>query len=650
VEPTKTNAYRPDVDGLRAIAVISVVLFHISKGLVPGGFAGVDIFFVISGYLITLLIYSQMQSGKFSLKDFYKRRINRIAPALFALIASVLVVGLIIFSPADLTRLVKSGLYASGGLSNIFFWRHYGSYFSFGVDEAPLLHTWSLGVEEQFYIIWPLGLWALTRIKSTYRFILIGIAMFATIAISALGVRMATSASYYLLPTRAFELLIGGALALFFSHSPRPLKRKESNMLSVLGGILLMGSLALLNDKVAFPGINAVYPCIGTAMLIAAGTNRNSWAARTLSCKPLVFFGLISYSLYLWHWPLIAFANYLDFPIRGLSAAAFFALSVFLGWLSWQFVEKPFRNSGHEMAFRAVTLRRFIAPAGAIGLFTILITQSSGLPSRFDPRVPEYESIILSAPNELRPKCHSPAFYYDRKPEASCVLGVVERDPTILMIGDSYANHFTGMVDVLAKADNVTVTDYTMDGCPPIKGMSFGNQVSLAEKCKARNEINYNYISSKGFKYVILSSSWSRVSSENDLDKLKAGLTESIAAIVAAGSKPIIIINNERTENANCPVRRLLSGSRTNCDKRQDEHQMRNELFAAVRTRFPELTFVDPNLAICSNGICHTMLGNVPLYRDGSHLNEHGSRAIGKALVEKHVHLVVQGDPMAQLP
>lgn len=640
----KQVAYRPDIDGMRAIAVLSVVLFHIKKSLMPGGYAGVDIFFVISGYLITLLIYGQITAGTFTFSDFYKRRINRIAPALFVLIAGVSAIGLFILSPADLTRTFKSATYSSVGLSNIFFWREYGSYFSSGIDEAPLLHTWSLSVEEQFYVIWPLILLIVARLRPAYRNSVIGIGVFAALVLSELGTRNAASASYYLLPTRFFELLIGGALAIYFFHRKAPLGERMSNILGASGLVLTFGSLYFLNEKVSFPGLNALYPCMGAAFLIAAGENTNSLTARLLAFKPLVSVGLISYSFYLWHWPLIAFTHYLGIPIDVLTGTALFLLSMGLGWASWKFVELPFRRSGGTMLFRSVVGYRYLVPVAAIVLAFVGVSQSQGVPGRFDPRVPQYERIIATAPNELRPECHSSTFFYDRKPAASCLLGAPNKEPEVLLIGDSFANHFTGMIDILAKNDQVAVRDYTMDGCLPVKGMGFGAQESYARKCKARNNFAYDYISASKYKYVILAGSWPVTGTREEFAALGKGLDDAISTVIAAGAKPIIILANESTGNANCPVRRLLSRSTANCDKKQEAHQIRDDLFAELKVKFPEISFVDPNQAICDGGICHSMLEGTPLYRDGDHLNDVGSRVIGQALVEKNVHLVARRD------
>lgn len=636
--------YRPDIDGLRAIAVLSVLLFHIDKNLVPGGYAGVDVFFVISGYLITLLIYGQMHRGDFNFADFYRRRINRIVPALFGVIGGVVIAGMAIISPLDLIRLVKSGVSAALGISNVFIWREYGNYFSSGVEEAPLLHTWSLGVEEQFYVVWPIALLFIHRLKPAMRAILIAVLLAGTFFISEFGVRNAASASYYLLPTRFFELLIGGGLAMYLFHRSEPFSRSAANLAGLIGLALTFGCFWMLKGTSAFPGINALYPCLGAALLIAAGTRTDTWTARVLGSKPLVFVGLISYSLYLWHWPIIAFIHYRAIPVDLTVGTIVFFGSLVVGWLSWKFIEVPFRRRGHASSFLSVFGWRYAMPLAAVALISLTIIKMHGLPSRFDPRIGNYEKIIATAPNELRSDCHSPTIMYERKPSPSCVLGKEGKPAEALLIGDSFANHFTGMVDVLAKQDNIAVSDYTMDGCMPVQGMGFGAVPAYAEKCKKRNEFNYKFISEHKYKYVILAGSWPNEGSGEMFSGLTAGFERSIASIVASGAEPVVILNNQGTDNANCPIRRLMAGSVESCDRARTTSNAQQKMFSTLKAKFPQLSFVDPNIAICKEGICHSMLGDTPLFRDGEHLNDVGSRLIGKVLLQNGVHLTAVGN------
>jgi peptidoglycan/LPS O-acetylase OafA/YrhL len=287
--------YRPDIDGLRAIAVLSVLFHHLIPSILPGGFVGVDIFFVISGFLITSLVYKEACNGTFSFKQFYKRRINRIAPALVTVSAATLLVGTVALSPTDLVQLAKSAIFAMVGLSNVFIWRAYGNYFSANTAEAPLLHTWSLGVEEQFYLIWPLLILLLMKFSSRYMLGTLAIFTVGAIALSQMGVNIAASASYYLFPARVFELMIGGLLALILAYK-RPESCHYSALCSLIGFSLIGGSLFWLNKESAFPGIDALWPCLGSALLIWAGNSSGS-SSWVLTCRPMVFLGLITLPL-----------------------------------------------------------------------------------------------------------------------------------------------------------------------------------------------------------------------------------------------------------------------------------------------------------------------------------------------------------------
>jgi peptidoglycan/LPS O-acetylase OafA/YrhL len=642
------SEYRPDIDGLRAIAVVPVVLFHLDKTLIPGGFVGVDIFFVISGYLITSILYAQMRNASFRFSDFYRRRINRIIPALLVVIISVLLFGVLAIAPADLEKLFKGAVAATAAVSNLYFWREYGNYFNSGINEAPLLHTWSLSVEEQFYFIWPVILFGLARLKGASKWAIVIGGLVLAFVISEIGIRSAASASYYLLPTRFFELAIGSSLAIFAVDRSAPFNRRWSTIFGIVGFALVFGSMFLLSEASPFPGINALYPCVGTALLIAAGSYSQNFTVRMLSLKPIVGIGLISYSLYLWHWPLIAYANYFDVKITLFHGTIIFFASILLAWLSWKYVEVPFRRSGSTMTFTMTALRRYMCPVAAIFIVSIFVVRSGGFPSRFDPQVVAYEKIIGTAPEKLHELCHSPNIFYQRAPHPSCILGASSRQADMFLIGDSFANHFTGMVDVLAKQDGFTVMHYTMDGCLPVKNVGFGTGASYIEKCRSRNNFSYQFIASHKFKYVLLGGGWPNDGPSENFVQLQKGLRDSISSILSAGAKPIIILSNQGTSSAECPIRRLIMGVSKNCERTPQPNGKQWRMFQSLRREFPDLIFIDPNKVICGKSTCHSIIGKVPLYRDSSHLNDIGSRLIGRMLVEKGIHLT-QGDASPSL-
>lgn len=618
------DGYRADIDGLRALAVTAVFLHHLNTNFLPGGYVGVDIFFVISGYLITRQIEAEIRDGTFSISSFYKRRINRIIPALFTVIATSAIIGWFVLSPVDLTRFAKSAVSAIGGFSNIFFWKEYGSYFSPHVDEAVLLHTWSLGVEEQFYVIWPLLLIAVLHIHTKIRKVILGAIFCLAFFLSAWFVTIAPSPSYYLLPTRFFELMIGGMLALLAVRL-KPSSAEGATAQSAIGLLLIFGSMAFLDKTSAFPGVNAMWPCLGAALLIWSGRTNNRLLF-VLANRPTVFVGLVSYSLYLWHWPLISYANYLNIDITTSAGAAIVILALVLAILTWRYIEGPFRKSGYILTFKTVALRRFVLPsimliAGATATFL-----AAGFPNRFDEHVAEFERITETQPQRLRSGCHVQA-----RLQASslglekCRLGVLDAEIDGVLIGDSYANHFTGMMDELSIIQGIALADHTLDACPPILGYETKDKF-YASPCKTRNEANYRMIADRKFKNVVLAGHWP--------DDIEVGrkMIDSVKKILTSGAKVTIILSNQVIKGAStCATRNFMYHISANCSAKQEDAPA---YIAEVIATFPSVHLIDPNTVMCLNRICQTVLEDVPLYRDDGHLNDVGSRLIGRSLAK----------------
>ncbi len=622
--------YRPDIDGLRAIAVLSVVLHHLSPTLLPGGFIGVDIFFVISGFLITSHIYKEVLEKKFTIKRFYKRRINRIVPALVTVLIVTLTVGVILLSPTDLIRLVRSAIYSVFGVSNVFFWRDYGNYFNANSAEAPLLHTWSLGVEEQFYVVWPFIVMLLVKLNRRL-LVIIGVTALLTlgaIAVSQIAATTVASASYFLLPTRFFELMIGGLLAFILSQEHKH-SRTYSTLSYMIGFMLIGGSLFWLNNSSIFPGLNAVWPCLGAALIIWAGKHHGK-ATRILTNRPIVFIGLISYSLYLWHWPIIAYLNYINVAITPVIGTALVFSSIFLAWLSWKYVEIPMRRSGIELSFGQVFTRRFVVPAMLVLAVTGLTIFSKGFPQRFDAHVADFEVALTAQPELLRSGCHVPTALYNTSPDTNkCRLGAKKDQLDGILIGDSLANHFTGMVDVMAKTENLAIMDFTMDGCPPILGYDTGKAPAYVEKCIKRNEVAYALAAKK--QKVILAGNWP---DEPNVGKL---VMASIDKLLSAGASITMIIKNQSIEHAdNCVIRNLMYHRAQDCS---GELQDAPYYFKEIHQKYPQVSFIEPNAVICKGKKCSPIVDDTLLYRDSLHLNDIGSRLIGENLLRMGVKI-----------
>ncbi len=346
---TGSLVYRRDIDGLRSVAVMGVVFFHAFPDCLPGGFVGVDVFFVISGFLISGLILRDVRQGQFSVTSFYSRRILRIFPALTVVLATCLAFGSYVLFPDEYRQLAKHAIGGAASVSNLVLLRETG-YFDAAAQSKPLLHLWSLGIEEQFYIIWPLFL--LLICKCTKRIMApIWAVAIISFALNVLFIAKSQSATFYLPATRAWELMVGAALAGLPPRNPA-LRRKGQfliDSMAAIGLMLITLSLFFLDDKTPFPGWPALLPTSGAALVIWAGPS--AWLNRTmLSSRPAVTVGLISYPLYLWHWPVLVYMKLItdsDFTVsanefRFSKSVALLAI-IALAWATWRFVETPIR-------------------------------------------------------------------------------------------------------------------------------------------------------------------------------------------------------------------------------------------------------------------------------------------------------------------
>lgn len=372
--------YRPEIDGLRALAVIPVILFHAGFHIFSGGFVGVDVFFVISGYLITSIILVEMEQGRFSLVNFYERRARRIMPVLFFVMAACFPFAWLYLMPVDMKDFIQSILAVSTFSSNILFWLE-SDYFDTAAELKPLLHTWSLAVEEQYYIFFPLFLMFTWRMGKTWIVTVLFVVFLLSLGLGQWGAYHMPSASFYLLPTRGWELLIGVFAAFYLSrHTPNMTNVSLNNILSFSGLALICYAIFVYDESIPFPGFYALVPTVGTVLIIVFA-QQGTLVNRILSLKPFVGIGLISYSAYLWHQPIFAFVKYRSFTEPALGVMLSLCLGVLvLAYLSWRFVEKPFRN-------KTAYSRRFVFTFTGVttSLFLIggsLLNLSDGFKSR----------------------------------------------------------------------------------------------------------------------------------------------------------------------------------------------------------------------------------------------------------------------------
>ncbi|MNF85798.1 hypothetical protein D3C84_682090 [compost metagenome] len=334
----------------------------------------------------------------------------------------------------------------------------------------------------------------------------------------------------------------------------------------------------------------------------------------------------------MWHWPLIAFLNYVEIPIDLPVGALLMAASVLLSWLSWRYVEVPFRRTGASLHFARVFTRRFALPALGLAVLAGLSLQFNGFPQRFNADVSALEAMTLNKPAEVRSGCHVPNALYQTEPNEHCRLGATKDELDGIMIGDSFANHFTGMVDILARPNNIMLMDYTMDSCPPILGYTAEMPPVYAAHCAKRNERVFSLIEQHKYRYVVLAAIWPKDERARDL------VEASLRRVVENSGQVIVILSNQHIEKAaSCPIRRLMFGNERNCSVARSAPA---PYWADVRARFPQIRFIDPNQVICPAGVCSPIIEGQLLYLDDSHLNEVGSRFIGRTLLERGFSLL----------
>ncbi|MHC0052528.1 acyltransferase family protein [Actibacterium sp. D379-3] len=401
--PVPSNAsrfieFRPDIDGMRAIAVLSVVVFHMGFSVFSGGYVGVDVFFVISGYLITQDIVNRIAQGRFSLVEFYMRRVRRIFPALFVVLSVSVVAALLILLPSELTRFAKSLIGASMSVSNIVFYRR-DSYFGVTSEESPLLHTWSLGVEEQFYLLWPILLILVIRsIGSRYLLPVMAAVILISLVASQALLDTNPTFSFYMLPTRAWELAIGGVLSALVNAKPW-LNRYFAGAIVGMGLGALSYSVFFYTSLTRFPGLSALVPCLGAVAIIYGGQFENPISS-IIASRPMTFIGRLSYPLYLVHWPIIVFWELASPREIGLATQILQIVLMFLAaYLILIFVEPPFRRRSATKSKLIFWGTVALVPVIATGFLAVALIKTGGPTSapghaRLDPPSQRRESRV----------------------------------------------------------------------------------------------------------------------------------------------------------------------------------------------------------------------------------------------------------------
>lgn len=453
--------YRPEIDGLRALAVVPVVLFHAGFPGPSGGHIGVDVFFVISGFLITSIILKDLEVGKFSFSNFYERRARRILPLLFCVLIVCLPLAWLLMTPLDLKQFGQSLSSTVLFSSNIIFWRQSG-YFDLPAETKPLLHTWSLSLEEQYYIFFPMLLSLGHRYARRFLWPSILTVTALSFGIAIYAGHFYPNAAFFLLPSRGWELLLGATLAFPQIKNHLKLSVNWKQFLSVLGLVMVLASYWLFDTYSLHPGILTLLPTLGTVLLLGTADSK-TWVGRFLSIPPLVGIGLISYSLYLWHQPVLVFARlyYADHLSLWASTLAI-VISCILSCITWKFVEGPMRD---KKTISISLLAKILITTGILlASFGAYIFFQNGIPKRFNFQVQKVLSAERSRASDLLTRDGKSCF--NRSPEEACVIGAAGVQETLAVLGDSHASALTLSIDQALRKQNLAGIDFTQSGCP----------------------------------------------------------------------------------------------------------------------------------------------------------------------------------------
>ncbi len=489
VAKTGLTYYRPDIDGLRAIAVLAVIFFHANVFGFEGGFVGVDMFFVISGYLITGIILRDYHEGTFTFKKFYLRRIRRILPALLVVIFTTLILAAFVLLPDDFTVMSKHIIATLLMMPNIRMWRASGDYFSPTVDSNPLLHLWSLGVEEQFYLFFPLALFLVLRyVKHQWRQIFlytVTLLVFTSFAVWAAFAKPAFA--FYWLPPRAWELLCGAFLAYFHYKTLTANLDRFQHVLAFIGLACILIAIVLPKDAAVYSVfLHQVLAVVGTVLLIQGNRLGNTLVFHLLIWKPLVGIGLISYSLYLWHWPLLSFPHYWLSPyiLPWYGTALLMMVAFLLAYVTWRYVEMPFR---HQALYSNSSVIKLVFSAQLVLLLCVVgIWYGNGIPRRFN----NLSNIYLSGAEDVNPlqkQCHGDPQSNDSPLSINqCVFGggAAEAllDPQFVVWGDSHANSITPIFKELAHEYSLAGLQTSLSSSPALLDVSLGDVKLLRNK------------------------------------------------------------------------------------------------------------------------------------------------------------------------
>jgi peptidoglycan/LPS O-acetylase OafA/YrhL len=616
--------FREDINGLRAIAVLSVVLYHFGVPAFSGGFVGVDVFFVISGYLLTAIARRDIKAGRYSVIRFLSSRVRRIFPALCVVLLACILWATYSYLPGDYKRLVRDATSALVIRSNYAFVDNAG-YFAPDSRQNILLHTWSLSVESQFYLIFAFlcGAFWPTSGQSARK---VGFALFSGLAAASLAwclwhTPANQPASFYLLWSRAWEFMAGSVVA---TYGVRQLRIAHANTLASIGAILLAGSIVGLDSTMPYPGWRALFPVVGTMLIIYA---KGGHVARVLSGAPLQFVGRISYSVYLWHWPLlVAFRERSGVDPSPLQIVLLLIASIAVGWISFLFVEQPVR-----LRARNWQLAGALVAAIATGfIFSGVLSWSDGWPQR----LPTYLQAAIAARDEPNPRaaeCMREADGTKRSPGDFCRLGNTDSThlPVVMLWGDSFASGLQPTVSSIAKDLGVPGIIASAGGCPPFVGTAFtGSGAEVFPGCEKYANFTFKYFErTPSISLVIVAADWKRYNADYEVSVLT-----KIAEILAARGGRMVIFGAVPDPHGDVPhmwAREQFRAGHAVTEMTVPLASQAKLLNKVERMVTPTLkvgnvTVVEPFKSLCSDDVCFSVKSDRALFLDTDHLNKTG--------------------------
>jgi peptidoglycan/LPS O-acetylase OafA/YrhL len=668
----RSLVYRPDIDGLRAVAILSVLVFHAFPDFLPGGFIGVDIFFVISGYLISDIIVRRLESGTFNFGEFYAHRVRRIFPSLIVVLGTTLILGFISLPPSQLERLGNHTVASAGFFENyVLLWE--SGYFDVSSDLKPLKHIWSLAIEEQFYLIYPLFLWMTWKRGSRPAIGFMVLLGFLSFGMNILGVTEGPIKTFLNLPTRFWEFLGGAALsyarlfnknemwgtrvrALVANHCPMAARKIARPVLSWVGVLVLCISAMLMHQTLLYPGWWALVVVLGAFAVLAAGPN--IWINRVvLGNRFMVFIGLISYPLYLWHWPLLTFARILDSGTLSLESRLFvLLLSMLLAILTNSLVEKPIRSgrgASWPLTFMLSVTLFLIGSLGYVAAYRAKLQIQAQAESS------DAFNWGWISPDPACTKAY-PAFS-----RSFCSLSNPIKKPTVMLLGDSHSNHlYPGLVTALKSTEEV-VLNLGIGNCPPFSGLAsfekgvkdvcFDTVKEALRVATTSNNVKTIILSSRGPLYLtggdfreggerISNRQLSLIDSPQVTDfrmVYEIAMRQTLSDLIKSKKEVIFVLDtpelgfdpescvNRRIVWFTKSVRELCAVSRKEFDHRNREYR---ETVAKVLIDFPRVKVFDASEPLCDSSWCWAMKDGQMFYRDTNHLSVIGSEHVAKGL------------------